>query len=52
MAKFTIGFGNSLFSGDGSAGNILKIESTCTITRRFKLFIVQLLLFVVQMVLM
>ena len=33
----TIGFGNSLFSGDGSAGNILKIESTCTITRRFRI---------------
>ena len=33
----TIGFGNSLFSGDGSAGNIIDIKSTCTITRRFRI---------------
>lgn len=33
----TIGFGNCLFSGDGLAGDILKIESTCTITRRFRI---------------
>lgn len=33
----TVGFGNSLFSGDGLLGDILKIESTCTITRRFRI---------------
>ena len=33
----TVGFGNSLFSGDGLAGDLLSIESTCTITRRFRI---------------
>ena len=33
----TIGFGNSLFRGDGLAGDLLRIESTCTITRRFRI---------------
>lgn len=33
----TVGFGNSLFSGDGLAGDLLRIESTCTITRRFRI---------------
>lgn len=33
----TVGFGNCLFSGDGLAGDILKIESTCIITRRFRI---------------
>jgi hypothetical protein len=33
----TIGFGNSLFSGDGLAGNLLEILSTATITRRFRI---------------
>jgi hypothetical protein len=32
----TVGFGNSLFSGDGLAGNLLELLSTCTITRRFR----------------
>lgn len=33
----TIGLNNSLFSGTGSAGNILEIASTATITRRFRI---------------
>ena len=33
----TVGFGNSLFSGDGLAGNLLEILSTATITRRFRI---------------
>jgi hypothetical protein len=33
----TAGFGNSLFSGDGLSGDLLRIESTCTITRRFRI---------------
>lgn len=33
----TIGFGNCLFSGDGLAGDLLRIESTCTISRRFRI---------------
>lgn len=33
----TVGFGNSLFRGDGLAGDLLRIESTCTITRRFRI---------------
>ena len=33
----TIGIDNSIFVGSGSAGNILDILSTCTITRRFRL---------------
>ena len=32
----TIGFGNCLFSGDGLAGNLLELLSTCVITRRFR----------------
>jgi len=31
----TVGFGNCLFSGDGLAGNLLELLSTCVITRRF-----------------
>lgn len=33
----TIGIDNSIFVGSGSAGNILDVLSTCTITRRFRL---------------
>lgn len=33
----TVGFGNSLFTGDGSVGNIITIEPTCIITRRFRI---------------
>lgn len=33
----TAGFNNSLFQGDGSASNIISIESTATITRRFRI---------------
>lgn len=33
----TVGIDNSIFVGTGSAGNILDILSTCTITRRFRL---------------
>lgn len=32
----TIALNNSLFSGDGLAGSLLEILSTCTITRRFR----------------
>ena len=32
----TVGFGNCLFSGDGLAGNLLELLSTCVITRRFR----------------
>lgn len=32
----TVALNNSLFSGDGLAGNILEVLSTCTITRRFR----------------
>lgn len=32
----TIALNNSLFSGDGLAGGLLEILSTCTITRRFR----------------
>lgn len=32
----TVALNNSLFSGDGLAGNILQLLSTCTITRRFR----------------
>lgn len=33
----TAGFSNSLFQGDGSAANIISIESTATFTRRFRI---------------
>jgi len=33
----TIGIDNSIFTGTGSAGNIIDILATCTITRRFRL---------------
>lgn len=33
----TIGLGNSLFSADGLAGDLIKILSTCTVTRRFRI---------------
>ena len=33
----TIALNNSLFSGDGAAGDIIKLLSTCTITRRFRI---------------
>jgi hypothetical protein len=33
----TVGFGNSLLSGDGLLGDILKVEPTCIITRRFRI---------------
>ena len=32
----TVALNNSLFSGDGLAGNILEVLATCTITRRFR----------------
>lgn len=32
----TVALNNSLFSGDGLAGNILELLSTCEITRRFR----------------
>jgi len=32
----TVALNNSLFSGDGLAGDLIKILSTCTITRRFR----------------
>ncbi len=33
----TIGIDNSIFVGDGSAGNILEIDASATITRRFRI---------------
>jgi hypothetical protein len=33
----TIGLNNSLFSGSGSAGNILELDASCIITRRFRM---------------
>ena len=33
----TVALNNSLFSGDGAAGDIIKLLSTCTITRRFRI---------------
>jgi hypothetical protein len=33
----TIGMGNNLYRGDGSAGNLIEITSTCVISRRFRL---------------
>ena len=33
----TIGLNNSLFRGSGSAGNILELDASCTITRRFRI---------------
>lgn len=33
----TIGFNNSLFQGDGSAGNIIEITATANIIRRFRI---------------
>ena len=33
----TAAFSNSLFQGDGSAANIISVESTATITRRFRI---------------
>ena len=33
----TVAFSNSLFSGDGSAANILEITSTAVVTRRFRI---------------
>lgn len=33
----TIGMDNSLFSGDGLAGDIIEVLSTCTVTRRFRI---------------
>lgn len=33
----TVGLGNCLFSGDGLAGDIILIESTCVIERRFRM---------------
>lgn len=32
----TVALNNSLFSGDGLSGDIIKLLSTCTITRRFR----------------
>jgi hypothetical protein len=33
----TIGINNSLFRGLGSAGNIIELDASCTITRRFRI---------------
>ena len=33
----TAAFSNSLFQGDGSAANIISVESTATVTRRFRI---------------
>ena len=33
----TIGISNSLFVGIGSAGNIIELDASCTITRRFRI---------------
>lgn len=33
----TVALNNSLFSGDGAAGDIIKLLSTCIITRRFRI---------------
>ena len=33
----TIGADNSIFTGDGTAGSIIEIASTCIITRRFRI---------------
>ena len=41
----TIGIDNSIFVGTGSAGNILDILSTCTITRRFRLIYSSMVVF-------
>ena len=41
----TIGIDNSIFVGSGSAGNILDILSTCTITRRFRLIYSSMVVF-------
>jgi hypothetical protein len=32
----TIGLNNSLFSGDGLSGNIIELDASCVITRRFR----------------
>lgn len=41
----TVGVDNSIFVGRGSAGNILDILSTCTITRRFRLIYSSMVVF-------
>jgi len=41
----TIGIDNSIFAGTGSAGNILDILSTCTISRRFRLIYSSMVVF-------
>jgi len=41
----TIGIDNSIFVGTGSAGNILDILSTCTISRRFRLIYSSMVVF-------
>jgi len=41
----TVGVDNSIFVGTGSAGNILDILSTCTITRRFRLIYSSMVVF-------
>lgn len=33
----TIGMSNSIFVGDGAAGNIIDVQGTCTVTRRFRI---------------
>lgn len=33
----TIGMSNSLFIGDGSAGNIIELDASCIVTRRFRI---------------
>lgn len=32
----TIGIANSLFTGDGAVGNIIELDASCVITRRFR----------------
>jgi len=33
----TVGVNNSIFVGDGSAGNIIELDASCVITRRFRI---------------
>lgn len=33
----TVGFSNSIFTGDGAAGNLIELDASCVITRRFRI---------------
>ena len=41
----TIGLNNSLFRGSGGAGNILELDASCTITRRFRMIYTSVIAF-------